>query len=150
MKEIKKNIIEEAILMYKENVSPSRKNLEMILSQIPEQKIPIILSSLNEIPEKAMLSTEMYTSYNEGESSSFDAVFRQNSKNKKARAIRSPYIWIAITEMVTLCSIMFALYPTIKVEMADAQINQEFNIIDSQNDEFQLYMDTTDFDEPTI
>lgn len=109
MKEINKNKIEEAILMYKENVSPSRKNLEMILSQIPEQKT-----------------------------------------KEKARAIRSPYIWIAITEMVTLCSIMFALYPTLKVEMVDAQINQEFNIIDAQNDDFQLYMDTTDFDEPTI
>lgn len=150
MKEIKKNIIEEAILMYKENVSPSRKNLEMILSQIPEQKTKSNLVSLNEMQGKAILSTEMYTSYIEEESSSFDTAVRQTSKMKEARAIRSPYIWIAITEMVTLCSIMFALYPTIKVEMADAQINQEFNIIDSQNDEFQLYMDSTDFDEPTI
>lgn len=118
MKEINKNTIEEAILMYKENVSPSRKNLEMILSQIPEQKTKSNLVQPNKV--------------------------------KEARAIRSPYIWIAITEMVTLCSIMFALYPTLKVEMYDAKINQEFNIIDTQNDEFQLYMDTTDFDEPTI
>ncbi len=148
MKEIKKNIIEEAILMYKENVSPSRKNLEMILSQIPEQKTRF--NNLNEIQGKTMVFSEVYKSYSEEKTSSFDAEVRQIIKPEEARAIRSPYIWIAITEMVTLCSIMFALYPTIKVEMADAQINQEFNIIDSQNDEFQLYMDTTDFDEPTI
>lgn len=150
MKEINKNTIEEAILMYKENVSPSRKNLEMILSQIPEQKIENSLNILNEIQGKAKLSTEMYKSYIEEESCSFDAVVRQNSKTGKARAIRSPYIWIAITEMVTLCSIMFALYPTLKVEMDDAKIRQEFNMIDIRNDEFQLYMDSTDYDEPII
>jgi hypothetical protein len=148
MKEIKENITEEAILMYKENVSPSRKNLEMILSQIPEQKIRF--NNLNEIQGKTRVFSEVYKSYSEEKTSSFDAEVRQIIKPEEARAIRSPYIWIAITEMVTLCSIMFALYPTLRIEMVDAQINQEFNIIDSQNDDFQLYMDTTDFDEPTI
>ncbi len=103
------NTIEQALLMYKETVSPSRKNLEMILSQIPEQKT-----------------------------------------KEEARAIRSPYIWIAVTEIMTLCSILSALYPTLSVNYYNTQIDTEFSIIDAQNDSFQVYMDTTDFDEPTL
>lgn len=144
------NTIEQALLMYKETVSPSRKNLEMILSQIPEQKTQKRPVDLSEVLGKTTTSTEMYTSYIEGEVGSFDNEIHQIHRSKEARAIRSPYIWIAITEIVTLCSILFALYPTLSVDYYNTQIDNEFISIDAQNDSFQVYMDTTDFDEPTL
>lgn len=139
MKENNHNQIEQSLLMYKETVSPSQENLKAILSHIPEQKTKNSLSNLNEIEFDLRPSHE-----------SADSTFRQTSKTKKARAIRSPYIWVAVTEFVTLCSIMLALYPTINLEMSNNQIDQEFNIIDEQNDTFQLYMDSTDYDEPIL
>ncbi len=65
------NTIEEALTMYKENVSPSETCFQAILSQIPEQQ-----------------------------------------KLKEGRAIRSPYRWLAITQVVTLCAIVIAVLPT--------------------------------------
>ncbi len=110
MKENNYNQIEQSLLMYKETVSPSQEDLQVILSHIPEQK----------------------------------------TNEEKARAIRSPYRWVAVAEFVTLCSIMLALYPTISLEMSNNRIDQEFNTIDEQNDAFQIYMDSTDYDEPTL
>ena len=39
MKETSSTIVEQALLMYKETVSPKQENLEAILSQLPEKKI---------------------------------------------------------------------------------------------------------------
>lgn len=64
------NYIEKALVMCKENVSPSETNLQAILSQIPEQ---------------------------------------QNLK--EGRAVRSPYRWLAISQMVTVFAIVMMLLP---------------------------------------
>lgn len=69
------DLVEGALSMYKETVSPSRSSLIKILDQIPEKKKMI--------------------------------------KEQEGRAIRSPYIWLAITQAVTVCSLVFALYPSL-------------------------------------
>lgn len=100
MKEINLTTTEQALAMYKENVSPPKENLRTILSQIPEQK-----------------------------------------KSEKRGAIRSPYIWLAITEIAMLCSVLFAVLPTLTKIMNDPfyQIDKEVEIFEMgiQNQDYQ-------------
>lgn len=105
MKEINTTTIEQgverALVMYKENVSPSEISLQKILSQIPESKV-----------------------------------------HEERRAIRSPYIWLAITQVAMLCSIIIAVIPTV---LEPAYMNNPYHDIDSQIDAFEADIDAQDF-----
>ena len=49
------------------------------------------------------------------------------------RAVRSPYIWLAVTEFVMLCSIMLAVIPTLTKILDDPfyQIDKEVQIFET-------------------
>lgn len=57
-------------------------------------------------------------------------------KLKEKQAIRSPYIWLGITQLVAVCSILFVLFPTIS-EMYLYR-NDPFYSIDKQIEKFEL------------
>jgi hypothetical protein len=95
--------IEDALTMYKENVSPSETCFQAILSQIPEQQ-----------------------------------------KLKEGRAIRSPYRWLAITQVVTLSAIIFAVLPTYITQNNDMQSNPYYEI-DKQVEDFEQQINSEDY-----
>ncbi len=96
--------IEEALTMYKENVSPSETYFQAILSQIPEQQ-----------------------------------------KLKEGRAVRSPYRWLAITQVVTLSAIIFAVLPTFIAEKSAYQNNPYYET-DQQVEAFEQKIDNEDYE----
>ena len=96
------NYIEEALSMYKENVSPSESRLLDILSQIPEQQ-----------------------------------------KLKEGRAVRSPYRWLAITQMVTVCAIIIAVLPTYLI--TGESMNNPYYETDRQVEAFERALDDEDY-----
>jgi hypothetical protein len=95
--------IEEALTMYKENVSPSETYFQAILSQIPEQQ-----------------------------------------KLKEGRAVRSPYRWLAITQVVTLSAIVLAVLPAYIMQASDAQTNPYYET-DKQVDAFERQINDEDY-----
>jgi hypothetical protein len=95
--------IEDALTMYKENVSPSETYFQAILSQIPEQQ-----------------------------------------KLKEGRAIRSPYRWLAITQVVTLSAIVFAILPTYITQSNDMQSNPYYET-DKQVEAFEQQINNEDY-----
>ena len=97
------NYIEEALSMYKENVSPSESRLLDILSQIPEQQ-----------------------------------------KLKEGRAIRSPYRWLAITQVVTVFAIMIAVLPGYLLQQSEKTSNPYYET-DQQIEAFEKAIDTEDY-----
>ena len=54
---------------------------------------------------------------------------------KERRVIRSPYIWLAITQAVTVCAIMFTLFPTLS-EMYTYR-DDPFYAVDAQVESFE-------------
>lgn len=97
--------IEQALSMYKENVSPSETRLQAILSQIPEQQ-----------------------------------------KLKEGRAVRSPYRWLALTQMMTLAVIIMALFPNgTATNQKELAINPYYEI-DSQVEAFEQQINTEDYE----
>lgn len=96
------NYIEEALSMYKENVSPSESRLLDILSQIPEQQ-----------------------------------------KLKEGRAVRSPYRWLAITQMVTVCAIIIAVLPTYLI--SGESFTNPYYETDKQVEAFERALDDEDY-----
>lgn len=106
--------------MYKETVSPPKEHLINILNQIPEKKNVPVASSVDAIQ----------TSINAG------------STHTPKAATRSPYIWISIAELVTLCSLLFAVYPSYK----DAQMvkSNPFYQIDNEVSQFEDQIDAED------
>ena len=72
---------------------------------------------LNQIPEK-----KFYTNYKQ--------------------QIRSPYIWIALTEMFMLCSVLIALYPNLNEFYVNR--NNPFYLIDKEIDHFDSYIQYDD------
>lgn len=103
--------IEQALSMYTETVSPSKENLTMILSHIPEKK-----------------------------------------NHVDRRAIRSPYIWIAITEVVTLFSILFVISSSLPQtnNFSDTAIQDPFYVIDMQVDQFEVGIQKQDYENSLI
>lgn len=100
------NKIENALTMYKENVSPSETRLRALLSQIPEQQ-----------------------------------------KLKEGRAVRSPYRWLAITQVVTLCAIVIAVLPSY-IYQNDPQVeiaNNPYYETDRQVEAFERAIDNEDY-----
>ena len=95
--------IEDALTMYKENVSPSETCFQAILSQIPEQQ-----------------------------------------KLKEGRAIRSPYRWLAITQVVTLSAIIFAVLPSY-ISTANTQNNNPYYETDKQVEAFEKQINDEDY-----
>lgn len=94
--------IEEALTMYKENVSPSETYFQAILSQIPEQQ-----------------------------------------KLKEGRAIRSPYRWLAITQVVTLFAVIIVVLPTYVGDTAIS--NNPYYETDKQVDTFEQKLNNEDY-----
>ncbi|HCC05934.1 TPA: hypothetical protein DEP94_01060 [Candidatus Nomurabacteria bacterium] len=68
-------------------------------------------------------------------------------KVKEKRAIRSPYIWLGITQLVAVCSILFVLFPTIS-EMYIYR-NDPFYSIDKQVAKFENKIDNEDMAQMT-
>jgi hypothetical protein len=95
--------IEDALTMYKENVSPSETYFQAILSQIPEQQ-----------------------------------------KLKEGRAIRSPYRWLAITQVVTLSAIIFAVLPSY-ISTVNSQNNNPYYETDKQVEAFEKQINEEDY-----
>lgn len=64
------------------------------------------------------------------------------------RAVRSPYTWLAITQIVTLCFIMIVVMPTIISSPDDGTLSYSNDIknIDSDVENFELNLDTEDYD----
>lgn len=58
------------------------------------------------------------------------------------RAVRSPYIWVAITEVVMLFSIMFAVLPTLTKILDDP-----FYQIDKEVQLFEMEIEKQDLEE---
>jgi len=99
--------IEQALAMYKENVSPSETYFQAILSQIPEQQ-----------------------------------------KLKEGRAVRSPYRWLAITQMVTLSAIIIAVLPSYIAPGVEANSfrSNPYYETDKQIQQFEKQIDQEDYE----
>ena len=61
---------------------------------------------------------------------------------KKKQVIRSPYIWLGITQVIAICSIMFVLFPTLS-EMYIYR-NDPFYSIDKQVQRFEAKINKED------
>lgn len=66
----------------------------------------------------------------------------EKETKKEKQAIRSPYIWLGITQLVAVCSILFVLSPTIS-EMYLYR-NDPFYSIDKQVEKFEQGIDNED------
>lgn len=65
----------------------------------------------------------------------------EQKTHEERRAVRSPYIWLAITQVVTLCSIMIAVLPTIT---GPSYTSNPYYLIDRQVDAFETSIDNQD------
>ena len=66
----------------------------------------------------------------------------EQKKGNVGRAVRSPYIWLAITEMVTLCFIMLAAYPS----YTHSEYTQNpFYAVDQQVNDFEASIVNEDY-----
>lgn len=64
----------------------------------------------------------------------------EKKNEEKGRAIRSPYIWLEITEFVMLCSIMIVAIPTL------TKINSDpFYLVDKQVEVFEKGIQQEDY-----
>jgi hypothetical protein len=95
--------VEDALTMYKENVSPSETYFQAILSQIPEQQ-----------------------------------------KLKEGRAVRSPYRWLAMTQVITLSAIILVVLPTY-VLTSESISNNPYYETDMQIEAFEQQLDNEDY-----
>lgn len=103
--------------------------IERILQEKGKEILPkedLMFSILNQIPEKK--NTFVST-----------------------RTLRSPYVRIAFTQLVSLCLLFVIVYPThISEPSLLLSIDEEYSLIDNQTEQFELYMDKTDYDEPLV
>jgi hypothetical protein len=65
----------------------------------------------------------------------------EQKTHKERRAVRSPYIWLAITQVVTLCSIMIAVLPTIT---DPSHLSNPYYSIDRDIETFETSIDAQD------
>lgn len=69
----------------------------------------------------------------------------EKKKREEGRAIRSPYMWMEITEFVMLCSIMLAVIPTFtKI------IDDPFYQIDKQVEIFEMSVESQDYQDSLL
>lgn len=66
----------------------------------------------------------------------------EQQKLKEGRAVRSPYRWLAITQVVTLCAIIIAVLPTYFIEQENMN---PYYAIDKQVEEFERSIDEEDY-----
>ena len=77
----------------------------------------------------------------------FQAILSQipeQQKLKEGRAVRSPYRWLAITQIATLCAVVFAVLPTYVTQSHDAQNNPYYET-DNQVEAFEQKIDNEDY-----
>lgn len=77
---------------------------------------------------------------------SFQGILSQipeQQKPKKGRVIRSPYIWLAITQVVMVCSIVIVM---ISVVDTPSYESNPFYQIDKQVDEFNASIANEDYE----
>jgi hypothetical protein len=67
----------------------------------------------------------------------------EQQKLKEGRAVRSPYRWLAMTQMVTLSAIILAVLPSYIGQSQDASINPYYET-DKQVEAFELQIDNED------
>lgn len=78
----------------------------------------------------------------------FQAILSQipeQQKLKEGRAVRSPYRWLAITQVVTLSAIIFAVLPTYLHQASDAYSNPYYET-DKQVEVFEQQIDNEDYE----
>ncbi len=77
----------------------------------------------------------------------FQAILSQipeQQKLKEGRAVRSPYRWLAITQVVTLSAIILAVLPTYVLRSDDARSNPYYET-DRQIEVFEQQIDNEDY-----
>lgn len=78
----------------------------------------------------------------------FQAILSQipeQQKLKEGRAVRSPYRWLAFTQIVTVCAIVIAVLPaSISQETKKEIENNPYYEIDSQIQAFEARLDEED------
>lgn len=79
----------------------------------------------------------------------FQAILSQipeQQKLKEGRAVRSPYRWLAITQMVTLTAIVLAVLPTYVIPNEEAKMKQSnpYYETDKQIEAFEQQIDDED------
>ena len=77
----------------------------------------------------------------------FQAILSQipeQQKLKEGRAVRSPYRWLAITQVVTLSAIILAVLPTYVLQSDDARNNPYYET-DKQIEVFEQQIDNEDY-----
>ncbi len=100
----------------KEIVSGVERALTMYKETVSPSRATLI-KILNQIPEKEV-------------------------STRDGRAIRSPYIWLAITQVVTVCSILFVLLPSL-TEMYTYG-SDPFSSVDRQVESFETQINNED------
>ncbi|MEN9880894.1 MAG: hypothetical protein RLZZ308_77 [Candidatus Parcubacteria bacterium] len=80
----------------------------------------------------------------------FQAILSQipeQQKLKEGRAIRSPYRWLAFTQVVTVCAIVIAILPAsvMRSEYTESIVNPYYEI-DSQVEAFERQIDQEDYE----
>jgi hypothetical protein len=78
----------------------------------------------------------------------FQAILSQipeQQKLKEGRAIRSPYRWLAFTQIITVCAIVIAILPaSVSVNETTEHQNNPYYEIDSQIEAFEAEIDRED------
>lgn len=79
----------------------------------------------------------------------FQAILSQipeQQKLKEGRAVRSPYRWLAITQMVTLAAIVIAVLPTYMIPNEDGKMmrSNPYYETDKQIEAFEQQIDEED------
>ena len=71
----------------------------------------------------------------------------EQQKLKEGRAVRSPYIWLAITQVVTLCAILIAVVPSyLYTNDIQAEVmNNPYYETDRQVEAFENAIDNEDY-----
>jgi hypothetical protein len=77
----------------------------------------------------------------------FQAILSQipeQQKLKEGRAVRSPYRWLAITQVMTLSAIIFAVLPTYITQSNDVNTNPYYET-DKQIEAFEQQINNEDY-----
>ncbi len=69
----------------------------------------------------------------------------EQNEQKKGRAIRSPYTWLEITELVMICSIMLIVSPSLI-----QGINDPFYTIDKEIEIFEMSIQAEDYQDSLL
>ena len=100
--------------------------------------------------EKALSSAlAMYKENVSPSETCFQAILSQipeQQKLKEGRAVRSPYRWLAISQMVTLTAVIFVVLPTYILPTNEAKIYQSnpYYETDKQIEAFEQQLDDED------